>query len=321
MRAAPRGKKPSPKSLSNKNKAGETELERARAHYTGVQMQKETFTFAAYKADEVKQRLDELFFGKCAYCESRYASTAPVDVEHFRPKGAVEGTTHPGYWWIAMAWDNLLPSCIDCNRKRKQITPRPSSSLVTLDAASRSFSAGHVVQSGKKDSFPVTGTHVLPEGSDFASEGALLLDPCRDDPSLHLEFYVDRANPISLVLPRLIGPAEGAAPGPPSASVRGAVSIQVYGLNRLGLVQDRTRVLRHLDFLETLIVELGEIIERLSDPALADAVRRLQLLQERILQEIKMMAEPQAPYSAMVAAWIVAFKAHLASANAGQGAP
>ncbi|MEF9674035.1 hypothetical protein QNM99_25505 [Pseudomonas sp. PCH446] len=52
-----------------------------------------------------------------------------MDVEHYRPKGAVsEDASHPGYWWVAMDWDNLLPSCIDCNRKRKQVTPgcRPS---------------------------------------------------------------------------------------------------------------------------------------------------------------------------------------------------
>ena len=66
------------------------------------------FTFAAYKADDVREALTRLFRGKCAYCESRYAVTQPMDVEHWRPKGGVEeedvdGKTRlgPGYPWLA----------------------------------------------------------------------------------------------------------------------------------------------------------------------------------------------------------------------------
>jgi 5-methylcytosine-specific restriction endonuclease McrA len=60
---------------------------------------------------------------ECAYCESRYAGTQPMDVEHFRPKGKVledDGTEVRGYYWLASEWANLLPSCIDCNRERRQ---------------------------------------------------------------------------------------------------------------------------------------------------------------------------------------------------------
>ena len=47
----------------------------------------------------MKRRLDLLFHGKCAYCETFYSASAPVDVEHYRPKGAVsEDPSHPGYY-------------------------------------------------------------------------------------------------------------------------------------------------------------------------------------------------------------------------------
>ena len=44
-------------------------------------------------------------------------------VEHYRPKGEVlEGNLRlrPGYYWLAATWDNLLPSCTDCNSPRRQ---------------------------------------------------------------------------------------------------------------------------------------------------------------------------------------------------------
>src|SRR6478672_7929996 len=36
--------------------------------------EKKKFTFAVYRDDEIKVRLNQLFRGKCAYCESRYAA-------------------------------------------------------------------------------------------------------------------------------------------------------------------------------------------------------------------------------------------------------
>jgi len=82
--------------------------------------------------------LENVFFQKCGYCE-REISGYYGDAEHYRPKGAVKrklktggfeeptceilhpvsGTTltlgHPGYFWLAYDWRNLLPSCVFCN--------------------------------------------------------------------------------------------------------------------------------------------------------------------------------------------------------------
>ncbi|PHN84561.1 hypothetical protein CSB62_19175 [Vibrio splendidus] len=52
---------------------------------------------------------------KCWYCESvENRSNMPVD--HFRPKGRVEGSPeHGGYWWLAFDWENYRYCCTYCN--------------------------------------------------------------------------------------------------------------------------------------------------------------------------------------------------------------
>ncbi|WP_285374265.1 endonuclease [Pseudomonas sp. lyk4-TYG-107] len=337
MRAVLRSKTRKPDAMAGIDSPAERELVKFRQHFDTPG--DKAPTFAVYKSDSVKKQLDELFHGKCAYCESFYASTAPVDVEHYRPKGAVhEDDTHPGYWWLGMDWENLLPSCIDCNRKRKQVMPQLSTKLLTLQEGPRGFSHGVLMSSGKKDSFPVLGTRAMSEDCPILDEYPLLLDPCRDNPEEHLRFHIDRSNLISLVLPQQSDGRDVPVVGINGAdaairavmeealelglSLRGVVSIHVYGLNRLGLVQERTRLLRQLEFLETLALDIGVMAQELKpDPAIrkeTDArdegiVRRLKLLQEQVLREMKRMARPQEPYSSMVQAWIDGFKERLLS--------
>lgn len=133
-----------------------------------------TPTFVVYKDDEVALRLRELFDGKCAYCEGKPGAYHPFDVEHFRPKGKVrQSRDHPpqaGYWWLAADWNNLYPSCIDCNRARYH----------------DQFQHGRTGREmrGKENLFPLAPpvcTEHVP-GCEVC-ENALLLDPCRDDPS------------------------------------------------------------------------------------------------------------------------------------------
>ena len=311
MRKVERGSKPAPVNLQAKNREGLTELERARAHQADANPKKGTFEFAAYKDEEVKRRLEELFHGKCAYCETFYSASAPVDVEHFRPKGSVsDDDTHPGYWWLGMVWTNLLPSCIDCNRKRQQRSPQSSTSLVDLYEHAKAHALPSS-QSGKKDSFPLAagGTRMFAESSSYADEKALLLDPTRDDPAEHMRFYVGSA--LGIVVPETKA-------GVPSE--RGAMSIQIYGLNRLGLVQDRTRLLRRLEFLGDLVIDLGAIVQEIEDARVVAALHaagvqrladRLRLLQDRTLAEMRAMGDPKAPYSEMVRTWLKGFIANL----------
>jgi hypothetical protein len=314
MRSVDRSQVSVPTCLESADKLGKTERDRARDHQNDANPAKGSFAFAAYKHDEIKRKLSTLFHGKCAYCETFFSASAPVDIEHYRPKASVsEDPAHPGYWWLAMSWDNLLPSCIDCNRRRKQRVPSASTSLEELYANSGADGGGiSSTHMGKQDSFPIRDNdkRLAAESYSYSNEEPLLLNPAQDDPREHLRFHIDRTSPLSLVLP-------GNAPG--KTSEQGAVSIQTYGLNRLGLVQDRTRLLRRLEFLGDLTLELGEIIDDLETlPAsttpgttLPRALKRLKLMQDRTLLEIGEMAKPDAPYSEMVRTWVEHFIAQL----------
>ena len=74
-----------------------------------------------------------VFTDKCAYCETS-AVRWVGDAEHYRPKGEVTSEArdvmmtidevrnrrgreikHPGYFWLAYNWKNLLPACKYCN--------------------------------------------------------------------------------------------------------------------------------------------------------------------------------------------------------------
>ena len=61
-----------------------------------------------YRTEEVKGALVEMHRGKCCYCEKRLESRE-LQVEHFRPKGAVrqlpgDANERPGYFWLAYSW-------------------------------------------------------------------------------------------------------------------------------------------------------------------------------------------------------------------------
>lgn len=309
MRYVDRETEDHPRSLQA-GQAGTRELDRLRLHIQDPDPEKKSFSYSAYKADDVRAALEALFHGKCAYCETAYAASQPVDIEHYRPKGAVaEDSDHGGYWWIAMAWDNLLPSCIDCNRKRGQIIAETSTSLEQLAANSKPL----LVQSGKHDSFPLAGTgaRAQAEEADFSGEHPLLLNPCIDNPPDFLAYRFNRAQPAGLIFPA----------GDEAARERGAVSVQVFGLNRLALVQDRTRLLRHLEFLGGLVIDLTGSIEDLEAPNMVallagspaeNVASRLRLLRDRTLAEIRSFAADESPYAAMATAWIEDFKARLA---------
>ena len=341
MRQVDRTSVAPPSSLIGSESAGGRELVRARGHFTKDPPPEKGFTFTAYKGDDVRHALEKLFHGKCAYCESRYDIVGPVDIEHFRPKKGVDGDpAHRGYWWLAANWENLLPSCLDCNRRRYQPTPEAFSSLsAVLDAARRTGFT--MVKTGKDTCFPVGGTRVAGEppaagmANALAGERCVLLDPCQDDPAAHVNYFIDRDVPLGVVFAAAVGGgAQGALPvlSPDTAIVenaaraagiseRGAVSIQVYGLNRLGLVQERTRILRRLEFLADTIVSLAAIADDLAGLAGADAAEkakidaagaRIEAQVDRIFAELRDMAAPKAAFSTMVATWLESFEADAA---------
>jgi uncharacterized protein (TIGR02646 family) len=281
------------------------------AQTSGTQTAKKrkSYPFDVYKNDAIRRALEDLFHGKCAYCESEYRTQAPVDIEHFRPKAEIEDDDkHPGYWWLAADWENLLPSCIDCNRSRNQLvasldqdTAAPNTAVETVGTTA--FMRG---KAGKANAFPIAGKRASKPGDSIKEEDACLLDPCRDDPAVFLRFLLEPAINFGVVLPSPNANANGTEDEKRNYQ-RAIHSIRLYGLNRLGLVQARARILQRLTFLRLLIEDLEAFavkLEASTDPNMRGAVRVINRLVESIVEEIRKMSKPDQPYSAMVQQWI-----------------
>ena len=148
------------------------------------------------------------FFGKCVYCEEIIYRGQHGDVEHFRPKGAVDDINfkriqigkgksrrnHPGYYWLVYEWKNLVPACTLCN------------------SVSTKHSKGEKI--GKWNRFPVVGKHAIEPGKE-SLEKPLLINPASDkaadDPLVHM-----KVDPTGVLL---------------DLSQRGKTCIDVFGLN------------------------------------------------------------------------------------------
>lgn len=253
---------------------GEEEILLAIEYYRKKTNHKKAYKFSVYKTKEVVKVLNERFAYKCAYCESFYGATQPVDVEHYRPKAAVlEGRKKLlGYYWLAADWKNLLPSCTDCNRLRKH--PRPD---------------GTVVTSGKGNRFPISNPKQRATApGEHTREKPLLLHPYEDDPAEHLQFTRD-----GMVIPR-------------KGSRKGRVSIDVYGLFRPLLALARrerlTLILARMKAVRTIMKGLDD------DPENATLK---ELLREGF-EELDRFTKPDQPYSAMAAQIVADLMAEIA---------
>lgn len=131
-----------------------------------------------YAHQQVRMALEKLFEYKCAYCEN-YLEESGWNVEHYRPKGRVaKRNDHPGYYWLIYEWNNLFPSCIPCNQKRKDL---PMWEDKTLG-----------LSGGKADHFPINDENyraMKPEDP-LDNENPLLINPCQDNPEEYLTFDV-----------------------------------------------------------------------------------------------------------------------------------
>lgn len=113
---------------------------------------------------EARVLLNDVFHGKCAYCETRIIGLNG-EVELFRPKAGAIGMDRKDkspdhYWWLAYEWNNLYLACRECNFN-------------------------------KANKFPVKGKRGPLKASLSKLqkvEKPFLLDPCHDDPEKHLAF-------------------------------------------------------------------------------------------------------------------------------------
>jgi hypothetical protein len=155
-----------------------------------------------------KWLLEHVFYDKCAYCETR-AVRDPGDAEHFRPKGSVAQTAppngsksktrvrvktpddkeadHPGYFWLAYNWRNLLPACNDCNSSEGKMDQFPVKKghrfLVELKAEDLS-----TLKDTPHPSVKWPGWYYLGPRDLNQREAPLLLHPYFDAPERHLKF-------------------------------------------------------------------------------------------------------------------------------------
>jgi hypothetical protein len=182
-----------------------------------------------------------VFHDKCAYCETRLVRDN-YHAEHYRPKGRVTmriagqagfpackvkdengaEIEHPGYFWLAYHWMNLLPSCNDCNTalgKRDQFPTLGSHAYVRRIKPAQVKKLARAPLSAPRH----TGLYFLQPCDLDALEKPALLHPYFDDPRSHLRFGEKGT----------VAPCEG--------SKKGALSIEVYDL-----ANDRLRVARQM---------------------------------------------------------------------------
>lgn len=152
--------------------------------------------------------LENVFHNKCAYCETYLTRVIP-DTEHFRPKKRVRDKLpgsespavvkitdedgneiqHPGYFWLAYNWKNLLPSCHFCNRYegKKDEFPALQHVAVTRLTPEQIVTLNFPIirQDDTEDIF-----YLEPEDLDVR-ENRKLVHPYFDDPTDHFVFGMD----------------------------------------------------------------------------------------------------------------------------------
>ena len=221
------------------------------------------------------------FHGKCAYCECYINDFQHGDIEHYRPKKGVtdekdrpifrlnengelqrdengKPIPHPGYYWLAYDWSNLLPSCIACNQASKNKAKRTNSAKP--------------MKFGKHNRFPVKGKHAQTP-DEVEREQPLLLNPTVDDPSEHLRIDTRTGQMLA-------------------CSERGRMSIQVFALNdRERLPQNRLLVMRAVSALFDEICSSSASEEKRQEAiqelrAMSDGSREYTLAAKAKLEEL-----------------------------------
>jgi uncharacterized protein (TIGR02646 family) len=156
---------------------------------------------------DVREILYQMHYGKCCFCERKRDKAREPDVEHYRPKaGVAENRSHPGYWWLAYDWNNLLWSCKACNEDKK---------------------GNH---------FPLSdeNSRVGTETGDLSSETPLLLNPAMDDCERCLLFEWQEADEVFVKMHAKDG------------QQKGNETIGLLDLNRLDLLRERGFYLQHV---------------------------------------------------------------------------
>src|SRR6478672_1485253 len=259
---------PPPDFMTAPNNRWAEETNNAIAHYSGAFAK--SFEFEMYNHPDLKNELKKVFV-KCAYCESSYGAVYDGDVEHFRPKGRIKEKDPqiPGYYWLANDWNNLFLACQHCNQRRKHIL----------------FDEEHLEGYGKLDQFPLAaeGKRLKTHNDDLAVEEPerLLIDPCKDDPSIHLA-YEDKEAVIVPLTPM------------------GEKSVEVYVLKRPYLVQERKKQML------LLFRQMGRVKRELVRLNSDNSVLQKEVFQQE-LDELMYYNKPETAYAGMSRFFVKSF--------------
>jgi len=186
---------------------------------------------------DLKQILIDLNNEKCMYCEGQYLAGSHDDAEHYRPKGEVtewdeagevrRKVVHPGYYWLAYEWQNILLACTKCN------SAHPAGGCYSKSCATAHVDGTHGPHPGKAIEFPlaVGSNRCANPGptpnrwwKELKAEEPLLLHPYFDRCDEH--FAVAKFGVIYGITPRVEPRCEHAtsiAPGcaAPAGTLRG----------------------------------------------------------------------------------------------------
>lgn len=162
--------------------------------------------------DDVRGTLWRHQHSKCCYCERKRELKRESDLEHYRPTARIaEEQSHPGYWWLAYEWTNYLIACKPCN------------------------------QAHKRNCFPLlpNGARAWRPSDSLSAEKPALMNPVDDHPEDCIGFDWQGSGNI---LVKAVGlDDEG----------RGSATIDLTGLNRFELMQERSDLILLLEAIAT----------------------------------------------------------------------
>ena len=188
--------------------------------------------------EKIRFVLGKEFNHRCAYCEAPITTIYLGDFDHFRPKSSARGLAEEfsldHYWTLAFDWRNMYLCCQVCNKY-------------------------------KANWFPVEGKRSAlnsPFNVLVKKENNLLIDPCLDDPTLHLQFEKDGSvKPLSK---------------------KGEITIDILKLNRKALLEARHLALT--EFSESLEFLRQASNKKTQQAPTADEYPSLEFILEMIRQ-------------------------------------
>lgn len=263
---------PAPASLNLSEVTGSTaskELDDARDYFLANNTGPPGDHFSAYARPDVREAIHTQFFGKCCYCEKRVDRRRELNIEHFRPKSGIdEYENHPGYWWLAMRWENLLPSCQNCNSKTRQPVIEPD---MTVEDIKNALLEKRWSSRGKQNFFPTEdNSWISTEGEALNDEKPLLIDPTERDPEPMFEWKFLGSYILAM---------------PKDGNRRARVTIDILGLNRADLCVDRMLAIGGIPEKQAWLeasIDAGKLDEAIDDQTVEELIWFISALEYRI---------------------------------------